>query len=103
MAVRISEFHVGRLATAAPSVASGSGRVAPDVSHEDFARNGYLSIPSLTTVEDIELIRSLLDPLFDKFDSLGDRAVDLAGPRPPGTPMRSPEINEAVILEPRLR
>ena len=33
----------------------------------------------------------------------GDRAVDLAGPRQPGQPLRSPEINEAVILEPRLK
>jgi ectoine hydroxylase-related dioxygenase (phytanoyl-CoA dioxygenase family) len=57
----------------------------------------------LTTADDIELIRSLLDPLFEKFDSLGDQAVDLAGPRGAGAPLRSPEINEAVLLEPRLR
>jgi hypothetical protein len=49
------------------------------------------------------LIRSLLDPLFDKFDWLGDRAVDLGGPREPGMALRSPEVNEALILEPRLR
>ena len=55
----------------------------PAISAEGFARDGFLSIESLTTLEDIELIRSLLDPLFDKFHSLGDRAVDLAGPREP--------------------
>jgi hypothetical protein len=75
----------------------------PVISAEGFARDGFLSIESLTTLEDIELIRSLLDPLFDKFDSLGDRAVDLAGPREPGMALRSPEVNEALILEPRLR
>jgi hypothetical protein len=68
-----------------------------------FAADGFLSIDSLTTADDIELIRSLLDPLFDKFDSLGERAVDLAGPREPGVPPRSPEINEIVRIEPRLR
>jgi hypothetical protein len=74
-----------------------------DVSAERFAREGFLSLESLTTAEDIERIRSLLDPLYERFDSLGERAVDLAGPRQPGVPPRSPEINEAVILEPRLR
>jgi hypothetical protein len=68
-----------------------------------FERDGYLSMDALTTAADIGLIRSLLDPLFDRFDSLGERAVDLAGPREPGVPPRSPEINEAVRLEPRLR
>jgi len=68
-----------------------------------FERDGYLSIESLTAADDIALIRSLLDPLFEKFDSLGERAVDLAGPREPGVPPRSPEVNETVILEPRLR
>jgi hypothetical protein len=75
----------------------------PAISAEGFARDGFLSIESLTTLEDIELIRSLLDPLFDKFHSLGDRAVDLAGPREPGMALRSPEVNEALILEPKLR
>jgi hypothetical protein len=75
----------------------------PVVSPAHFARDGFLSIPSLTTLQDLELIRSLLDPLFARFDTLGDRAVDLAGPREPGVPLRSPEVNEAAILEPRLR
>jgi hypothetical protein len=68
-----------------------------------YARDGFASIDALTTPEDIALIRSLLDPLFEKFESLGERAVDLAGPREPGAAPKSPEVNEAVILEPRLR
>src|SRR5438034_493744 len=82
-----------------PSMASPV--VAP--ANEVFERDGCLTLNSLTTPADIELIRSLLDPLFDKFDTLGDRAVDLAGPREAGVPLRSPEINEVVRLEPRLR
>ena len=73
------------------------------VSPAHFARDGFLSIPALTTEADTEQIRALLDPLFARFDTLGERAVDLAGPRAPGQPLRSPEINEALILEPRLK
>jgi Phytanoyl-CoA dioxygenase (PhyH) len=68
-----------------------------------FARDGFAAIDALTTPEDIALIRSYLEPLFERFDSLGDRAVDLAGPRVAGIAAKSPEVNEAVILEPRLR
>ena len=68
-----------------------------------FAQNGFLSIDSLTTLNDIARVRSLLDPLFEKFDTLGERAVDIAGPRAPGEALRSPEINEAVKLLPELR
>jgi hypothetical protein len=89
--------------TRAPSSIAAANRDVPAVLAESFARNGFLSIESLTSVDDIALIRSLLDPLFDRFDSLGDRAVDLAGPREPGIALRSPEVNEALILEPRLR
>jgi hypothetical protein len=70
---------------------------------QQFARNGFLPIPSLTTPADIARIRSLLDPLFERFDSLGPRAVDIAGPRVPGVSIRSPEINEAVKLAPELK
>jgi hypothetical protein len=76
---------------------------APDSLAQQFTRNGFASIQALTTPEDISRIRSLLDPLFDRFDSLGERAVDIAGPRVPGTAMRSPEINEAVKLQPELK
>src|ERR1700733_15340419 len=76
---------------------------ATDSPAKQFAENGFLSIQSLTTAGDIALIRSLLDPLFAKFDSLGDRAVDIAGPRVAGVAPRSPEINEAVKIAPALR
>src|ERR1700734_2886530 len=62
-----------------------------------FERDGFLAIDALTTPEDIAQIRSLLDPLFDRFDSLGERAFDLAGPRAPGVAPRSPEVNEAAV------
>lgn len=87
-------------------VAGGTPAFLPPVSSicaTDFARDGFLSIPALTTEADTEQIRALLDPLFARFDTLGERAVDLAGPRAPGQPLRSPEINEALILEPRLK
>jgi hypothetical protein len=70
---------------------------------QQFALNGFAVIQSLTTSEDLARIRSLLDPLFDRFDSLGERAVDIAGPRAAGTALRSPEINEAVKLQPELK
>ena len=65
---------------------------ATDSLAAQFAHNGFVSIQSLTTPEDIARIRSLLDPLFDRFDSLGERAVDIAGPRIPGAAMRSPVL-----------
>ena len=67
-----------------------------------FDRDGYLSIASLTTPEDIALIGRLLDPLFEKFATLGPRAVDIAGPYREGQPPRSPEIGEPSALEPKL-
>ena len=87
------------MSTVMPSIASPT----PAEATSAFERDGYLALNSLTTAADIELIRSLIDPLFDKFDTLGERAVDLAGPRESGVPVRSPEINEVVRLEPRLR
>jgi hypothetical protein len=85
------------------SAGAAHAPAAADSPAQQFARNGFASIQSLTTPQDIARIRSLLDPLFERFDSLGDRAVDIAGPRAPGAAMRSPEINEAVKLEPALK
>jgi len=103
----MSESYLREISVAAPTGPSTSAPVhrpqTPTALAADFARDGYLSIPALTTEADTEQIRSLLDPLFARFDTLGERAVDLAGPGAPGQPLRSPEINEAVILEPRLR
>jgi len=94
--------------TVLPSVINGVTAgvpLAPSIAAspaQQFAHNGFLSIQSLTTPQDIARIRSLLDPLFDRFDTLGERAVDIAGPRVPGMAMRSPEINEPVKLVPGL-
>jgi ectoine hydroxylase-related dioxygenase (phytanoyl-CoA dioxygenase family) len=68
-----------------------------------FEQNGYAVLEAITTADDIAHVRALLDPLFDKFDSLGERAFDLAGPLAPGGAPKSPEVNEAAVLEPRLR
>jgi len=104
----MSESYLREISVPAPAVPAAIGTPAflpqpATVSAADFARNGFLSIPALTTEADTEQIRALLDPLFARFDTLGERAVDLAGPRTPGQPLRSPEINEALILEPRLK
>src|SRR5580700_3150830 len=68
-----------------------------------FRRDGFLQIESLTTAEDIAHIRSLLDPLFDRFESIGPNAVDIGGPQERSAPPRQPEINEAIHFEPALR
>lgn len=68
-----------------------------------FKRDGFLQIESLTSAEDIARIRSLLDPLFDNFESIGPNAVDIGGPQDKGAPPRQPEINEAIHFVPALR
>jgi phytanoyl-CoA dioxygenase PhyH len=70
---------------------------------ELFKTYGFVRIESLTTAADIAQIRALLDPLFEKFESFGNHAVDLAGPALPGARPRSPEINEAIQFAPGLR
>jgi len=68
-----------------------------------FAHDGFAIIDNLGNPSDIARIQALIDPLFERFDTLGDRAVDLAGPSVSGVAPKSPEINEAAMLEPRLR
>jgi hypothetical protein len=68
-----------------------------------FEHDGYLQIDSLTTADDVEKIRSLLQPLFDNFDAMGRHAVDLAGPGDGTSPPRQPEINDALQFAPDLR
>jgi hypothetical protein len=68
-----------------------------------FKRDGYLQIDSLTTPQDIARIRSLLDPLFDRFDTIGRNAIDIAASEEQGGKPRTPEINEAIHIEPELR
>ncbi len=76
--------------------------IRPDL-NDTFARDGFAALDGLTTADDIARVRSLLDPLFDRFESLGDRAFDLAGPRAAGEAPKSPEVNEAAVLVPELR
>ena len=90
-------------AASARDVTPASSRSTTATPAQEYDRNGFASVQSLTTADDIALIRSLLDPLFAKFDSLGERAVDIAGPRVEGMTPRSPEINEAVKIVPALR
>jgi hypothetical protein len=94
---------VAEVLTVGASAALPAGRSIANDSAEAFARDGYLSLGALTTADDIELIRSLLDPLFDRFDSMGDRAIDYGGRREPGAPPRVPEITHAAVLQPKLR
>ena len=70
---------------------------------ERFSRDGFAVLEHITTADDIARVRSLLDPLFEQFELLGERAFDLAGPRAPGEAPKSPEVNEAAVLVPELR
>lgn len=68
-----------------------------------FDRDGYLALNNITTRAELTQIRSLLDPLFARFDSLGDLAIELSGAHRAGTPLRSPEINEPAVLQRALK
>ena len=70
---------------------------------EQFARDGFAVLPHLATATEIARVHSLLDPLFDGFDTFGDRAVDLAGPIVPGVGLRTPELRSAALVQPSLR
>lgn len=69
-----------------------------------FREQGYLSLDRALDPEAIAEVRALLDPLFARFHELPAAAVqDLAGARAsPPDRLRSPEINRAVRIEPRL-
>jgi len=68
-----------------------------------FDRDGYLSLDNVATAAELAYIGSLLDPLFARFDSLGELAIELSGAHQAGSPLRSPEINQPAALEPRLK
>jgi len=68
-----------------------------------YDRDGYLALNNITSAEEVARIRSLLDPLYARFDSLGDRAIELSGAHRSGTPLRSPEINDTATLAPALK
>jgi len=93
----LREVSVGAPAGASP-IASSVLSHSYSVCVADFARDGFLSIPALTAAADTERIRALLDPLFARFNTLGDRAVDLAGPREAGKPLRSPATEKHTDL-----
>lgn len=59
-----------------------------------FATDGLLRIPDLTTPADLVLIRSLLDPLFERLTNCHtNRPFDLAGESAPPGKFSIPEIN----------
>jgi ectoine hydroxylase-related dioxygenase (phytanoyl-CoA dioxygenase family) len=67
-----------------------------------FEETGYAVVASFAPAAAIEEVRLLLDPLFERFQSLpAKHAIDL-GPTAHGKP-RIPDINRAISIEPRLR
>jgi hypothetical protein len=92
----------GSLVSSIPAPMGAIGSVAESTA-VTFRRDGFARIESLVTPGDVAQVRALLDPLFDRFESLGPNAIDVAGPREPGAPPRSAEINEAIHFEPALR
>ena len=77
---------------------------APSVINEQFARQGWVHVPSLG-VDSAELsrARAVLDRLFDRFvDVPRQFAHDLAGGADPAKPIL-PEINAVSTLAPELR
>lgn len=72
---------------------------------QSLRRDGFLALPTLFTQSQVEEVRELLDPLFDRFQSLpAAYRRDLGGDAPNSHGLyRSAEINRATTLEPRLR
>jgi hypothetical protein len=68
-----------------------------------FYRDGFLSLDRLTTPDDLERVRELLDGLFDRFDELPKNlAFDLGDVKLHSGTQRTPQINNATQFEPRL-
>lgn len=68
-----------------------------------YHREGFLILESITTPEDVELIREMLDGLFDRYEQLPkDLTVDLGEEIGHKGKLRSPQINNPIQLEPRL-
>jgi hypothetical protein len=69
----------------------------------DFDVNGFLRIPALIPQSDLSNVQQLLDPLFERFDSLPrGYAVDIAAGDQTGAP-RIPEVSRPTTLAPALR
>lgn len=70
---------------------------------DQLAEQGFLALDALFTPADVEEVRALLDPLFDRFTWLPPAlARDLGAASGTTAPVRSPEINRPTLLEPRL-
>ena len=69
-----------------------------------FHKNGYFVLEQVTTLEDIERIRELLDGLYDRFDELDEKLVfDLGDLKYHDGTQKTPQINAATRFEPRLK
>jgi hypothetical protein len=70
---------------------------------QSFRENGYLSIPHLTTAEDIRSIRKALDAVFARFDTLPARIrFDLSDRGHTGVPQIA-EVHYLADLRPELK
>jgi ectoine hydroxylase-related dioxygenase (phytanoyl-CoA dioxygenase family) len=71
----------------------------------EFQDQGFLTLPNVVDLGAVSEVRALLDPLFERFDSLPRASVrDISAGRDEKriAEARSPEVNRAVRLEPRL-
>ena len=67
-------------------------------------REGYLCLESFTTPDDVALIRSLIDGLYDRFEDLPkDLAYDLGDEKVHDGQQQTPQINDISRFEPRVR
>jgi len=72
---------------------------------DQYRMDGFLRLPSLLEPEDVQEVRALLDPLFERFDALpraNTRDLGADGPEG-GFRVRSAEVNRAITLCPGLR
>jgi hypothetical protein len=69
-----------------------------------FHRDGFFVLNTLTTLEDLNHIRELLDGLFDRYRELPPTlAFDLGDVKNHDGEQRMPQINSATQFEPRLK
>lgn len=69
-----------------------------------FYRDGFLAVQRFVTAEDLDEVRRLLDPLFDRFWELPrELAFDLGDVKNHRGEQRTPQINVAIRFEPKLR
>lgn len=69
-----------------------------------FHREGFLSVERFCLPEDLDVVRELLDALFDRFDELPrSLAFDLGDVKEHTGTQRVPQINTTIRFEPRLK